>query len=99
MEIRTMTRVDFYLLPNVIGNELLYSCRLIEKAYLHNHQIFVYVSDKPMAQKLDDLLWAFHDISFIPHQIYAPTAIEVPVIISDEKPDKIFCDVLLNLTE
>jgi len=64
------TRVDFYIVDaNNEMQKLQFLCRLLEKAYKQRHQIFVLCQDLKQTHALDELLWTFKDISFIPHNI------------------------------
>ncbi|MAZ39722.1 MAG: DNA polymerase III subunit chi [Legionellales bacterium] len=64
------TRVDFYIVSANNENEKLeFVCRLLEKAYKQRHQIFVLCKDQTQTHALDELLWTFKDISFLPHNI------------------------------
>ena len=97
----SQTRVDFYLLNDSKAKEALgFACRLLEKAYLKGHQIFVFCEKKEQAISLDESLWTFHPTSFIPHRILENThqASEVPIQISTEEPQARFKDILLNLS-
>lgn len=65
-----LTRVDFYLIPATKAIERLqFACKLLEKAYKQKQQAFVYCHDEQETEALDELLWTFNDISFIPHHI------------------------------
>ncbi|WP_010597530.1 DNA polymerase III subunit chi [Rickettsiella massiliensis] len=61
--------IDFYVL-NTIQRDTMYRflCRLVDKAWQQPHSVHIHVSSNEEAQRLDDLLWTFRDISFIPHQ-------------------------------
>lgn len=64
------TRVDFYLInANDDMEKLQFLCKLLEKAYKQRHQIFVLCQNSQQTHQLDELLWTFNDISFIPHNI------------------------------
>ena len=70
------TRIDFYLLQDVADNEekasqskYALACRLIEKAYLRGHKVFVFCNNRQEAETLDELLWTFKEDSFIPHNL------------------------------
>lgn len=94
-------RADFYLLPDADPQaSALFACRLIEKAYLKKHRIFIYCDDKATAEDLDELLWSFKDESFIPHNIQGEGPEPAPPIQigyhADQKPIA-FTDILLNL--
>ena len=63
-------RVDFYVLP---GDDerarLVYACRLVEKAYLQDHSVYVHLGSSGEAEAFDELLWTFSDRSFVPHEL------------------------------
>lgn len=92
-------RVDFYLLgsdqPDARG---LIACRLLEKAYIRGHRIYVHCSNQHDAELLDDLLWTFKDDSFIPHNLQGEgPEPPPPVQIGYGKEPRGFNDILLNL--
>ncbi|QDQ39106.1 DNA polymerase III subunit chi [Legionella geestiana] len=92
-------RVDFYLLedPSPEGRWQVI-CRLIEKAWLRKHQVFVFCDTEADAETLDEALWTFKPQSFIPHNLqgegpdYPP-----PVQIGLAEP-RGFNDILVNLS-
>lgn len=76
-------RVDFYLLAMTDAKESWhFACRLAEKAYQQKQQLLLWCEDEKTAHTIDELLWTFHDISFIPHNLVGegpnpPPAIQV----------------------
>lgn len=63
-----MTRVDFYILSDGSGDGLhRFACRLVEKAWKRGMQCHINAASPEQADRLDDLLWTFRDVSFIPH--------------------------------
>jgi DNA polymerase-3 subunit chi len=66
-----MPRADFYLIdkPRFRDEPLLLVCELVKKALAARLQILVLTRDFAQAEALDDLLWAFDDDAFIPHQL------------------------------
>lgn len=91
-----MTRVDFYILSGSSPqNRQRFACRLASKAYNLGHPIYIHTGSTQETVLLDDLLWTFSDISFVPHSIYQPGATaDVPVLIGHTlDPD--ICDALL----
>jgi DNA polymerase III subunit chi len=63
-------RVDFYVLKSAAAKQRwAFACRLIEKAYLRNLSVVIVNDTVAEAQGLDDLLWTFHERSFIPHKL------------------------------
>lgn len=64
-------RADFYLItkPRFREQPLLLVCKLVEKALAQALPLVVLVRDAAQAEELDDLLWAYDEDAFIPHQI------------------------------
>jgi len=95
-----MTKIDFYVLPGEsrLERETM-ACRLIDKIYQLNRQVYVVTESQQDAQRIDDMLWTFRPGSFIPHCIDgANSTVQIPVVIGfkDNAPE--MGDVLLNLT-
>lgn len=95
-------RVDFYLLNNdEASKRLQLACRLLEKAYLRGHSVFVYCAIEKEAQQLDELLWTYKDSSFIPHTLKEqnPTLFS-PIHLGCSLPSskEISYEILLNLS-
>ena len=91
-------RVDFYLLSdNQPNTRWLVACRLLEKAYLKGHRVFVYCDKQHDAELLDELLWTFKDESFIPHHLQGEGPEPPPAIqIGYDTASRAFNDILLN---
>ena len=73
-----MTQVNFYTLQD--GDEercLLVACRLTEKARQLGHRVFIQTESSEQARQLDELLWQFKTVSFVPHSL-----------LETEQPDK-----------
>ena len=65
-----MTKIDFYIIEK--GSEQAaetFICRLTEKAWSQNNAVYIHSMDEQHATKYDELLWAFNDSSFVPHQL------------------------------
>ena len=94
-----MPKVDFYILPNDNPNgRLLLACRLAEKAYNLGHRIYIQTDSNDQARRLDDLLWAFRDGSFVPHALCPVAADDVsPILIGTGADSSVEADVLINL--
>jgi len=77
-----------------------HTCNIIEQEYNNGYKIHVHLATQQEAQNMDDLLWTFKQISFIPHAIYIENStdflpqvtIGYNTLFSKNK------DVLLNLT-
>ncbi len=62
-------RVDFYVLAagaRLTRERLI--CRLAAKAYAHGQRVYIHAGTNEEAVLLDDLLWTFEDIGFLPHE-------------------------------
>jgi DNA polymerase-3 subunit chi len=97
-------RVDFYVLASTDpAARLRFACRLIEKAYLHEHRVRVQLDPGGEITAFDDLLWTFADRSFVPHERLGaheppPEGIQAPVVLADgTAPTRDAADVLVNL--
>ena len=66
-----MPRADFYLIdkPRFREQPLLLVCELAKKAFAAQQLTLILCRDFPQAEAVDDLLWAFDEDAFIPHQI------------------------------
>lgn len=89
-------QIDFYLLSD--SDPMPFSCRLIEKIYHKKRHIYVHTSNQAAAHRLDDLLWTYKDISFIPHNLYGegpepPPPIQIGFGL---EPQQQRYDILLN---
>lgn len=64
-------RADFYLIakPRFLTEPLRLVCELARKANDANLWTLVLARDQTQAEELDELLWAFDDDAYIPHQI------------------------------
>ncbi|MCE5231964.1 MAG: DNA polymerase III subunit chi [Mizugakiibacter sp.] len=64
-------RADFYLIakPRFAAEPLRLVCELAKKALAAKQPMLVLVRSLEQAEALDELLWAFDEDAFIPHQI------------------------------
>lgn len=65
-----MTRIDFYIIEQ--GSETAtetFICRLTEKAWSQNNDVYIHTLDEQHAAKYDELLWTFAEESFVPHHL------------------------------
>ena len=97
-----MPRADFYLIdkPRFREQPLLLVCELTKKAYLAQQPLLILVRDLTQADAVDELLWAFDEDAFIPHQLAgddddAATAVLIvpPGVDTADRP------LLINLRE
>ena len=66
-----MPRADFYLIakPRFAAEPLRLVCELARRAYAARQPTLILARDLEQAEALDELLWAFDEDAFIPHQI------------------------------
>ena len=82
-----------------VQDKFLYACRIIEKAYIRHHRVFVYADNKADAEAMDELLWTFKEDSFIPHNLQGEGPEPPPPIqIGFNDEPRGFDDVLVNLS-
>lgn len=98
-----MPRADFYLIAKdrFKAEPLRLVCELARKAYDANLWTLVLARDAAQAEALDELLWAFDDDAYIPHQI-AGTDDEddlTPVLIAAPETDAQLRPLVINLRD
>ena len=66
--------ITFYILhtnsSTPIKDHIIFACNIVEQEYNKGNRIHIHVSTQKEAQDIDDILWTFKDISFVPHTIY-----------------------------
>lgn len=95
-----MTRIDFYILENTASTAALqFVCRLTEKAYKLNNQVYIHTGNQQESERLDQLMWTFKQNSFIPHcTSNTDSAAESPVVIGHDHEPEENTQVLINLS-
>lgn len=93
-----MTQVDFYVLKNApLPKAEFFVCQLTEKAFKKGHKVHIQAADNIQAERIDKLLWTYHDLSFLPHVLmHDPQANETPIHISHDQDQASLNDVLIN---
>jgi DNA polymerase III subunit chi len=92
-----MTRIDFYVLDDTDpGTRLHTACRLIHKAFGLGHRVHVHTGSPGLSRQLDDLLWTFRDVSFIPHEVEGDDD-ACPVRICHAREPAAAGEILVNL--
>ena len=92
-----MTTIDFYFNAN---DRLQVACRLAGKAVAQKKRMLVYAPDAEIARKIDQMLWIFPPISFVPHCLADdPLAAETPVLIASDSEQGSGSEILLNLAQ
>jgi DNA polymerase-3 subunit chi len=93
-------RADFFVLE---GNDARarwrYACQEIEKAFLAEERVLVWLDNDADVAAFDDLLWTFADRSFIPHEPVGPGSAwdETPVLLSATAQPSAAPLVIVNL--
>lgn len=94
----TAQRVDFYLLnQSVPDGKLRTACRLSKKVVSGGLTAYIRTGDTEQAGRLDDLLWTFEDIGFIPHRLDGDEGDPAPVLIGCAPPRENPPDLLIAL--
>lgn len=95
-----MARVDFYVLrQGGEENRWRFACRLADKAYKLDNSIHILAPDQTVAERLDELLWTWHDGSFVPHEL-VPASSGAPVTIGQLFVTRdVAADLLINLCD
>lgn len=92
-----MTRIDFYVLDDSDpAGRLRTACRLIQKAFGLGHRIHVHTGSAALSGQLDELLWTFRDVAFIPHEVEGEDP-DCPVQICHEREPATAGQILVNL--
>ena len=92
-----MPRVDFYILA-AADIPLRFVCNLTSKARSEGHGAHIQARSREQARQLDDSLWTFRDISFLPHALVdAPEAESHPITIGWPGAAMMEADVLIDL--
>ena len=94
-----MNRVDFYILPpNVLPDRFV--CTIANKAWQNGNNIYIHTKNRETAVLLDNLLWTYSDISFLPHGLYDEhNHGNIPILVGWNEPSPDNCQVMINLTE
>jgi DNA polymerase III subunit chi len=83
-----VTRVDFYILPDVdLEARRRFACRLAHKAVAMRQRVYVLVTDAAAGADLDALMWEYPAHHFLPHGIAGePASVNAPVVIDHQEP-------------
>lgn len=94
-----MTRVDFYILPNMdIDARDRFACRLAKRAVDHGHHVHVHVDDEDAQHRFDELMWTYPAHRFLAHGVAGdPLGERAPVLISRDPPGAESDQMLINL--
>lgn len=90
-------RVDFYVLPQSLAAAR-FACSMAQRARRQGQAVHIHAASRDEALELNDLLWTFNDISFVPHCLADDTRDGVSAVVigwSGMRPRS--GDVLINL--
>ncbi len=92
-----MTRIDFH---SNVGDKIAYACRLTRKARAADFRIVLLVQDAQQLTQLDDALWRFSELDFLPHvSAQDRLASRTPIILTDSDADELpHHQILINLS-
>jgi DNA polymerase III subunit chi len=93
-------RADFYVLEGSDARaRWRFACQEIEKAFLAEERVLVWLDNDADLAAFDDLLWTFADRSFIPHEALGPASSwdETPVLLSAKATPEPAPQVIVNL--
>ena len=91
-----MTRIDFH---SNVSDRLTYACRLARKIYVSGARLVI-LGDDEVLLRLDNLLWSFSQIDFVPHCYADHTlAAHTPILLSHQLEGLSDYSVLLNMMD
>ena len=98
-----MTRVDFYLLPDVEAEaKLRFACRIAHKAALGGSRIHVHTGSEAQSRELDAVMWSYPADHFLPHEVVDADdtlVVKAPVSIGLADPQPAEDEVLVNVAD
>lgn len=92
-----MTRIDFH---SNIPDKHAYVCRLVRKARAADFRVVVLTGSSETLAALDEALWTFSGLDFLPHVTAGdPLAAQTPIILTDSDQAELpHHQILINLT-
>lgn len=92
-----MTRIDFH---SNVPDKIAYACRLTRKARAADSRLVLLVKDRQELAALDQALWTFSELEFLPHVLAGdPLAPQTPIILTDRDDAELpHYHVLVNLS-
>lgn len=92
-----MSRVDFYILSDATSVDR-FACNIAAKAWSQGNRVHIHTQSAQNADTLDNLLWTYRDISFIPHEIFnGDVEDETPVTVGFGNGFPETSEVIINL--
>ena len=74
-------------------------CNIVEKAWKQGYDVYICCKDSQAALNMDDKLWRFRDISFVPHSIASNDGQKSPVTLGTTAISSTESDVFVNLSD
>lgn len=92
-----MTRIDFH---SNVGDTIAYACRLTRRARAADCRVVLLARDGAQLAALDDALWRFSELDFLPHvQAHDRLAARSPIILADTDAAELpHHQILINLS-
>ncbi|MCL1049059.1 DNA polymerase III subunit chi [Shewanella abyssi] len=75
-----MSQTLFYLMPNgsntqqhaqfsALEQVAIFACELAQQAFVNQQWVYIHCTDQDQAYAIDELLWQFEPLSFVPHNL------------------------------
>ncbi len=94
-----MPQVDFYILSDR-HNSGRFLYQLTNKIWQQGHKVYIHTNHQEQAQQLNERLWTYSDISFLPHGLSeSEENPNVPISIGWNESGVNTQDVLINLNQ
>ncbi len=94
-----MTRISFYVgRSNALRARLLLACKVLEKAQVQALNTYIHLDSAETCRQLDELIWTYNDLSFIPHNLAPKREEGVRVQLGYDYEPMENCDFLINLS-
>lgn len=92
-----MTRIDFH---SNVGDRIAYVCRLTRKARAADCRVVLLAQDSAQLREIDDALWRFSELDFLPHVTAQDRlAARTPIILADVDTAELpHHQILINLS-
>lgn len=93
-----MTRIDFH---SNVPDKIAYACRLVRKARAADCRLVLLAGDPAQMAALDEALWTFSELDFLPHAIAGETDAEKTAVLltANDSVALPHHDILINLSD
>lgn len=94
-----MTKIDFYVgKTNSLQARLLLACKVVMKAHQQQLHTYIHTDAASTSHKLDELLWTFNELAFIPHTFAPAKEPYSRIVIGHDHEPMENCGLLINLS-